>query len=84
MTNNLDKIAKNSLYTIKTGVLMQKYTFKLIKRYFSKNNSVLELGPAEGVMTQLLVNYFDSVELLEGSSFFCEKLKKKTSRNCCS
>ncbi|KIE19461.1 hypothetical protein SE23_17235 [Vibrio sinaloensis] len=74
---DLDQIAKSSLYTVKTGVLMQDYTFGLIKRFFHKDKSVLELGPAEGVMTKYFVEYFKSVDVLEGSKIFCEQLQER-------
>lgn len=80
MDNNLDKIAEKSLYQVKTGILMQDYTFELIKRYFDGNKDVLELGPAEGTMTRYFSSYFNSLDVVEGSGFFCKLIKSKYPR----
>ena len=37
--------------------------------------SILELGPAEGVMTQLLINDSDHVSIVEASTKFCDLIK---------
>jgi len=42
------------------------YRFKTISEYFVKD-SCLELGPADGVMTKLLVEKFSKLDLVEGS-----------------
>lgn len=39
--------------------------------------SILELGPAEGVMTQLLIKDSDRVSIVEASSKFCELIKSQ-------
>lgn len=75
--HDLDYIAENSLFLVKTGILMQDHSFNIIKRFFTKDHSVLELGPAEGIMTKRFTSYFKSVDVLEGSKVFCEKLRNE-------
>ncbi|MCX2717899.1 class I SAM-dependent methyltransferase [Helicobacter sp. MIT 21-1697] len=52
------------------------YGFEIFKRFYS-GGDVLEMGPAEGVMTKYLVDYVENLEVLEGSSHFAQNLKKQ-------
>jgi 2-polyprenyl-3-methyl-5-hydroxy-6-metoxy-1,4-benzoquinol methylase len=72
---HLEKIAENSLYS--KGIMVQsiEYCFKVMSRY-AKFNDVLELGPAEGVMTRLLAENSTNLTLVEGSYLFCESLRE--------
>lgn len=56
--------------------LYKKYRFISIKKYL-KGDSVLEIGPAEGDMTNMLVRHFRNVSVLEGSGKFVRELKKR-------
>lgn len=76
MDNNLDLIAKKSLFTTPAGNASLYKSFHVFMR-FAKKGSVLELGCAEGLMTEKIVNFFEDVAVVEGSSIFCEQLKKK-------
>ncbi|MFC6380482.1 class I SAM-dependent methyltransferase [Psychrobacter glacincola] len=76
MDNNLDSIAEKSLFTTPAGNTSLYKSFDIFMR-FAKKGSVLELGCAEGLMTEKIVNFFDDVAVVEGSSIFCEQLKKK-------
>jgi 2-polyprenyl-3-methyl-5-hydroxy-6-metoxy-1,4-benzoquinol methylase len=40
-------------------------------------DSILELGPAEGVMTELLAGTGKQLTLVEGSNLFCESLQRR-------
>lgn len=44
---------------------------------FMKDGNVLELGPAEGVMTALLYPHFSDYTIVDGAGFFVEKLKER-------
>ncbi|HEY5536925.1 MAG TPA: class I SAM-dependent methyltransferase [Ignavibacteria bacterium] len=72
----LEDIAQNSLYGFGVNEQTIKYCYKVFKRFLNKG-SVLELGPAEGVMTNLLINDFSDVTVVEGSEIFCNNLKNK-------
>ena len=71
----LDYIAKNNLYFKGVGAISAKYCFNIITRFF-KGGTCLELGPADGFMTQYLIQYFNSVSCVEGSKILCENLMK--------
>ena len=72
--NKLQAISETSLYS--AGVMQSaiEYCFKILSRYIS-GERVLELGPAEGVMTELLITTGKSITVVEGSKFFCDDLK---------
>ena len=74
---SLDEVAKSSLYTTKTGSATILYSYEIFLRYAVKDGSVLELGPAEGLMTERLLKQFSDVTVVEGSVEFCEILSKK-------
>lgn len=52
------------------------YCGKVFRRYM-RPGSVLELGPAEGVMTDLLIPFFDDYTVVDGADFFVESIKKR-------
>ncbi|MDI9337382.1 MAG: class I SAM-dependent methyltransferase [Alphaproteobacteria bacterium] len=56
--------------------MMINYCFKVFER-FIKPGSILEMGPAEGIMTEYLVNRTNDLTLVDGSAFFCNMLKEK-------
>jgi 2-polyprenyl-3-methyl-5-hydroxy-6-metoxy-1,4-benzoquinol methylase len=76
MKEELDKIASNSLYDKGVNALMIKYTAKVFGR-FIRSGDILELGPAEGLLTEELQKYAKTLTLVEGSSVFCNQLRKK-------
>jgi 2-polyprenyl-3-methyl-5-hydroxy-6-metoxy-1,4-benzoquinol methylase len=55
---------------------MVAYTFEVFRRYW-RGKSVLELGPAEGIMTELLVPEFREVTVVDGAETFCEQLRQR-------
>jgi 2-polyprenyl-3-methyl-5-hydroxy-6-metoxy-1,4-benzoquinol methylase len=74
--SKLERVAANSLYTTFTNKKTIEYSFEILKR-FLKKGSVLELGPAEGLMTSYLINHDKNMYAIEGSDIFAKKLKKK-------
>ena len=52
-TERLNKIAENSKYAQGANGWTTDYSFRLFERFIS-GSSILELGPAEGVMTNHL------------------------------
>lgn len=76
MKEDLDKIARNSLYNKGVNALMIKYTAKVFGR-FIRSGDILELGPAEGLLTEELKKFAKTLTLVEGSSVFCNQLRKK-------
>ena len=74
--DRIEKISENSLYSIGVMEKSISYCFKVFKRSMDEG-SVLELGPAEGVMTEYLQTATTDLTLVEGSQIFCGSLKKK-------
>jgi len=53
-----------------------QYCFDILKGHLVPGN-VLELGPAEGVMTELLYGVNKNLTIVEGSTQFCDLIKNK-------
>lgn len=72
----LDSIA--SWYSSKQGFYgrLVEYGFSSIKPYFV-GSTCLELGPADGQMTSLLLNHFKFVTSVDGSESFCKNLSEE-------
>jgi len=73
MTRSLNDIANTSKYTTMTGSATILKTNDIFNR-FAKDGSVLELGPAEGLMTTQLVQRFNRVSVVDASSIFCNQI----------
>lgn len=75
----IEEISENSLYS--AGVMEQSisHCFHVFQRSIV-DGSILELGPAEGVMTDYLNQLPHEITIVEGSSTFCEILKTKHPR----
>ena len=74
----LDKIASTSLYATKANKMTIEYSYSIFERFFIPGN-LLELGPAEGIMTELISGngLIDEITVIDGSQRFCEQLCKK-------
>ncbi|URR35476.1 class I SAM-dependent methyltransferase [Thermosynechococcus sp. HN-54] len=74
----LNSIASDSWYTLPTAVATIEYSYQVFRRYFPRSlNRVLEIGPAEGTMTKLLINDGIRPDILEGSTIFAENLRQQ-------
>ncbi|WP_417260883.1 MULTISPECIES: class I SAM-dependent methyltransferase [Alphaproteobacteria] len=74
--NHLENIAQNSLYGAGANEKTVKYSFNIAQRYLT-GTTLLEMGPAEGIMTELLAKTDKKLTLLEGSAHFCKDLKSR-------
>jgi len=74
----LEKIAENSIYCKGlNAVISIQYSCQIFMRYL-KQGSILELGPAEGIMTDILYPLYSSnYTIVDGSSVFVNDLKKR-------
>jgi 2-polyprenyl-3-methyl-5-hydroxy-6-metoxy-1,4-benzoquinol methylase len=72
----LESISNVSLYCAGVNSATIKYSFKIARRHMV-GDSILELGPAEGVMTELLAATGKKLTLVEGSALFCESLRSR-------
>jgi 2-polyprenyl-3-methyl-5-hydroxy-6-metoxy-1,4-benzoquinol methylase len=73
-TDRLTKLAAQADYSAGVSQIMIEYTFSIIQRHI-RGTSLLEIGPAEGVMTQLLSKLPHGITVIEGARDFCEDLK---------
>ena len=75
--DRLEKIAKNSIYCKGISAVTIKYSCQIFMRYL-RQGSILELGPAEGVMTDILYPlYPEDYTVVDGSSIFIDRLKNR-------
>jgi 2-polyprenyl-3-methyl-5-hydroxy-6-metoxy-1,4-benzoquinol methylase len=71
---HLEKIANDSLYCAGVNRDTIEYSFEIFKRHI-RGESILEIGPAEGVMTRFLAELGLKMTVVEGSTKFCEDLR---------
>lgn len=74
--NKLNDIANNSLYCAGASGMTIKYSFEIFKRYI-KGKNILELGSAEGVMTEFFYKMPLDLTIVEGAEVFCKRLKER-------
>jgi 2-polyprenyl-3-methyl-5-hydroxy-6-metoxy-1,4-benzoquinol methylase len=72
----LDEIAADSWYATGANRALALYGARLFSRYW-RGGSCLELGPAEGQMTEALARRFDDLTLVDGSEIFCAALRER-------
>lgn len=73
---HLNSIAENSLYSEGANSASIEYSFKIFQR-FIRPGEILEMGPAEGVMTRHLANLGYPLTLVEGSERFSTELAQR-------
>lgn len=69
----LADIASDSWYAQGANGWTTAYSFEIFKRFIAPG-PVLELGPAEGVMTDRLASLGQPLAVVEGSAQFCESI----------
>ena len=74
--DDLNGLAEIPVYGQGVNGDMVKYSFQIFRRYI-KPGPILELGPAEGFMTELIVSLGNELVLVDGASIFCDRLKQK-------
>jgi 2-polyprenyl-3-methyl-5-hydroxy-6-metoxy-1,4-benzoquinol methylase len=72
----LEDIAGDSWYAKGVNSASVAYSGEIFARHF-RGGACLELGPAEGVMTEMLAREFSSLTLVDGSARFCEDLRER-------
>jgi 2-polyprenyl-3-methyl-5-hydroxy-6-metoxy-1,4-benzoquinol methylase len=71
--HRLAKIAAESLYAAGVNSDTVRYSFRIFERHL-RGTTILEMGAAEGVMTQLLAETGKSLTVVEGSRAFCDSI----------
>ncbi|SAL61387.1 class I SAM-dependent methyltransferase [Caballeronia telluris] len=74
--DRLESISQVSLYSAGANSATVQYSFKIAERFLT-GETLLEMGPAEGVMTELLATTRKKLTLVEGSGQFCEDLRRR-------
>jgi len=74
--SHLEKISEHSLYAAGVNTASILYSFEIASRHLRGEN-LLEMGPAEGVMTQRLATLGLKMTLVEGSARFCDALSAR-------
>lgn len=72
----LNKIALDSHYMLPVNKLMIEHSFKIFSRFIC-GGRILEMGPAEGLMTDYLIKITNQLSVVEASDFFYSNLKLK-------
>lgn len=72
----LESIANDSWYAKGVNSASMRYCATVFARYW-RGRRCLEMGPAEGVMTNILDKVFPELTLVEGSGQFCVSLKER-------
>lgn len=75
-TARLNSVAENSVYHLGANAQSICYGAQIVLRNLIPGN-ILEMGPAEGVMTEFLIKSGNAVTVLEGSDIFCKLLAEK-------
>lgn len=73
----LEAVASDSWYLQPMALATIRYSFNVFRRYIRPTDRVLEMGPAEGSMTELLLQDGFGVEAVEGSSIFASTLRDR-------
>src|SRR5665213_350878 len=74
--SHLETIASRSAYCQGVNFDTIQHSFEIFKRYM-RGASILEMGPAEGVMTDRLAGLGLDLTLVEGSQSFCAELSRR-------
>ncbi len=74
--HKLENIARQSLYCAGVNIDMIIHSFNIFKRYI-RGKTLLEMGPAEGVMTDLLAKLDMEMSVVEGAESFAADLAKR-------
>lgn len=73
----LESIAEHSQYAAGVNSDMVDYSCRVFARYMKPGGATLELGPAEGVMTDRLARRQNQLTVVEGSATFCDQLRSR-------
>jgi len=74
--SRLENIGNSLQYSIGANGAMVDYSFKVAQRFMA-GDSVLEMGPAEGVMTRLLAATGKQLTVVEASGAYCKDLAER-------
>lgn len=73
----LEAVASDSWYLEPMALATIRHSFNVFRRYIRLGDRILEMGPAEGTMTELMLREGFEVEAVEGSSIFAGALRER-------
>ena len=73
----VNKIAETNPYAKGVNYFITNYSGEIFKRFLNAEENILEIGPAEGVMTEILYPHFKDYTVVDGAEVFVEALKKR-------
>lgn len=73
----LDDVAESAQYSRGVNGAVIAYSVSVFRRFYDGAGSVLELGPADGLSTQHLLELCEQISVVEGSSRFSELLAQR-------
>lgn len=73
----IQKIANHTGYLDRCMEHSLRYSKKILRKYLAATKSVLEVGPAEGFITDFLYKHSGSLEIIEPSELFSDSLKTR-------
>jgi len=73
---NLDDIASDTWYGRGVNADMVGYSYEVLSRHIG-SGSILELGPAEGIMTGHLAKRSQPLTVVEGALVFCDSIRER-------
>lgn len=75
--DRLESIAEDNVYGIGVGKLSTEYCCNIFKR-FLHGDSILELGPADGIMTEIIFpQWAGQYAAIDGAQVYVDRLKNK-------
>jgi 2-polyprenyl-3-methyl-5-hydroxy-6-metoxy-1,4-benzoquinol methylase len=72
----LDAIAAANQYSDGVNAVSMRYSVQVFLRHW-RGTRCLELGPAEGVVSDLLAEHFADLTLVDGAERFCASLRRR-------
>jgi 2-polyprenyl-3-methyl-5-hydroxy-6-metoxy-1,4-benzoquinol methylase len=72
----LERVAADSWYADRVNGAGARYCARVFARFWSGERA-LELGPAEGLLTETIAEHFDHLVLVDGSESFCRLLRER-------
>ena len=73
----LEDISRDSVYALGANRTMIEYCYRIVSRLFPRPGSVLEMGPADGVMTSRLVDLAGQLSVVEASKTYCSSIEAR-------
>jgi 2-polyprenyl-3-methyl-5-hydroxy-6-metoxy-1,4-benzoquinol methylase len=74
--DSLQHISGTTLYSAGVMQTAFSYCFRILTRHL-RGTHLLEMGPAEGAMTELLISTGKAITTVDGSALYCDSLRQR-------